>query len=103
MTLQSQSRTTNRNLAVLVVAIFGPILLMAVSAWIAAHFQLLNHPAFIIPILAIATGIGGFLFSKSLKNWPTLESLSILYWFAMPIALAATSFIIYVYISGDGP
>lgn len=103
MTLQGLSRATNRNLAVLAVALFGPILLMALSAWTAAHFQLLNHPAFILAMLAIATGIGGFLFSKFLKNWPTLESLSILYWFAMPIALAITSFVIYVYISGDGP
>jgi hypothetical protein len=103
MTPQSQTRTTNRQLAALTVSLIGPVMLTATCTWLTVRLPVLNHPVFILSILVSATGLGGFLFSKSIKCWPSIQSLSILYWFSMPIALAAISFILYVRISGDGP
>nr|WP_320131520.1 hypothetical protein [uncultured Holophaga sp.] len=103
MTPQSQGHSNMQSLATMGLALIGPFALVALSAWVAAHSPSLRHPAFLLAVIAIATGLGGFLFSKSTKRWPTIEGLIYLYWIALPISLIAATFIFYVRISGNGP
>jgi len=92
-----------QSLGITSLAVVAPFLLVAIYIWIATHFPAMDHPAFQLGAIVIATWLGGLLFSKSAKAWPTLEGLIYLYWIALPISLIVASFIFSVYITGNGP